>query len=147
MKALSIVALLFMTSINVHAKEIYFRKEKILLGENKITIEVADSDPKRQYGLMNRKFLPENQGMLFVFTEEKPLSFWMKDTLISLDIGFFDKNKKLIDIQSMVPASELELRPKLYQSKSPAQYALEMPMNWFGRHKIKVGTSFKNIKN
>ncbi len=138
--------LIFLLALQTQAKDLYFRKEKILLGSQKLTIEIADSDPKRQHGLMNRRSLPDNQGMLFVFKDERPLSFWMKDTLIPLDIGFFDKNKKLIDIQSMQPASALELQPKIYESKLPAQYALEVPIDWFSHHQIKVGTSFKNIE-
>jgi len=123
--------------------QLKFRKTKISVDGNLLTIEVADNDQKRQRGLMNRTHLAENEGMLFIFEDEQSLSFWMKNTLIPLDIGFFDRDQKLIDFQSMQPASEIELHPQVYISKKPAKYALEVPFSWFSRHKIKLGAKYK----
>ena len=122
---------------------IHFKKENIVLGNKTISVEIADSDAKREYGLMNRKVMPVNAGMLFVFQAEQPLSFWMKDTLIPLDIGYFDKTKKLIDVQSMDVISTVVTELKIYTSHGPAQYALEMNRDWFAHNHIKVGTKFK----
>jgi len=52
---------------------------------------MADTDPRREHGLMFRKFLPDDNGMLFEFNEERVLVFWMKNTLIALSIGFSTK--------------------------------------------------------
>ena len=125
--------------------DLKFEKTKILLGGKVVLVEVADTNEKREHGLMGRTSLGENAGMIFVFEEEHTLSFWMKDTLIPLDIGYFDKNKVLIDIQTMQPASPMEVQPKAYPSKRPAQYAIEMPMHWFARHKVSVGTKYKAV--
>ncbi len=125
--------------------DLKFEKTKILLGGKVILVEVADTNEKRERGLMGRTSLGDNAGMIFIFGEEHTLSFWMKDTLIPLDIGYFDKNKVLIDIQTMQPASPMEVQPKAYPSKRPAQYAIEMPMHWFGRHKVNVGAKYKAV--
>ncbi len=121
-----------------------FDKKKIILGGRTITVEVADTDPKRERGLMGRTTLADNTGMIFIFEDERVLSFWMKDTLIPLDIGYFDKTKTLIDIQVMQPISPIEKVPKIYPSKKPAQYALEMPLGWFTKNKVKIGSRYKS---
>ena len=122
-----------------------FAKTKISLGGQRVTVEVADTDPKRERGLMARTSLADNTGMIFIFEDERILSFWMKDTLIPLDIGYFDKTKTLIDVQAMQPFSPMEKEPKIYPSKKPAQYALEMPLGWFAKHNVKIGTQYKFI--
>ncbi len=124
---------------------IEFKKAKILLSGNTLVVEVADTNEKREHGLMNRTSLAENTGMIFIFDDERELNFWMKNTLIPLDIGYFDKHKTLIDIQSMQPSSPMEMSPKIYPSKKPAQYALEMPINWFAKHKVKIGAQYKSV--
>ncbi len=123
--------------------EIKFEKAKFILGRKNLQLEVADSNEKREHGLMNRRHLGENEGMIFIFDEEQTLSFWMKNTLIPLDIGYFDQSKTLIDIQNMQPASPMEVRPKSYPSKKPAKYAIEMSENWFRKNRIKIGAKFK----
>lgn len=122
-----------------------FEKVKISLGGQTITVEVADTNPKRERGLMERTSLADNNGMIFIFEDEKVLNFWMKDTLIPLDIGYFNNTKTLIDIQSMQPISLIEKVPRIYPSKKPAQYALEMPLGWFAKHKVKIGSKYKTV--
>jgi uncharacterized membrane protein (UPF0127 family) len=122
---------------------IKFRKTGIHLASQRLTVEVAETREGRERGLMDRTVLPEGTGMLFIFDNEETLTFWMKDTLIPLAIGYFDKNKKLIDIQEMVPASPAQLEPVLYPSLHPAKYALEVPKGWFSRHKVATGAQLK----
>lgn len=101
---------------------------------------VADTDSKRETGLMFIERLEKNEGMLFVFDRESPKNFWMKNTLIPLSIGFFDRNAKLVDVQEMNPGSSLmDLNVPTYESKKPAMYALEMPSKWFELNKLKLG--------
>lgn len=113
------------------------------IGDQIITVEVADTIESRRQGLMYRRSLPENQGMLFVFPTQRPLSFWMKNTWIPLSIGFFDSQRKLLNILDMQPESLLVKNPKSYVSHGPAQYALEMNKGWFAKNKITPGMTFE----
>lgn len=118
-----------------------FAKKVIKIGTRAIRVEIADTESKRQRGLMFRKKLDKDTGMLFIFPHEQPLSFWMKNTFIDLDIGFFDRHKKLINIVQMEAVkSEMDQSLPSYSSERPAQYALEVPKFWFKENKIKLGT-------
>ena len=118
-----------------------YQKEALLVGAQKITAWIADDDSRREQGLMFIEKLPDDMGMLFVFEKLQPLSFWMKNTVMPLSIGFFDQNGVLIDIHEMKVASSLmDLRPPTYGSRAPALFALEMNAGWFSRHKIKIGS-------
>ena len=103
-------------------------------------LEVADTNLKRANGLMNRKTLPPDNAMLFVFSEEAILTFWMKDTLIPLDILFLDHTLEIIDIKTMVPQiGALEKDLIRYTSKKPAKFALEMNGGLTQKYEIKTG--------
>ena len=99
-----------------------------------ITVEIADDPATRSRGLMERDSLPQDHGMLFVYSEEQVLSFWMRNTRIPLDIAFIDGNGVIVDIQGMEPHDE-ESR----LSRQPAMYALEMSRDWFEEHGVRVG--------
>lgn len=99
-----------------------------------ILVEIADEDEERSRGLMHRESLPENQGMLFVYTEERTLSFWMRNTLIPLDIAYIDREGRIVDVQQMEPQD-----PTTYPSAAPAMYALEMNQGWFEKNGVGVG--------
>jgi uncharacterized protein len=105
-------------------------------GEVRVWVEVADDPAEQAKGLMYRKTLGENRGMLFVYPEERELSFWMKNTLIPLSIAFIDSKRRIIDIQDMKP---LDDRPPHYVSSEPAQYALEVNRGFFEKRGVKVG--------
>jgi uncharacterized protein len=110
------------------------------LGRETLDVEIANSPAERAKGLMGRKSLPEGSGMLFVFSKPQRLSFWMKNTLIPLSIGFFDEEKRLFQVIDMATPENGKLA--LYVSKAPAMYALEVPQGWFDRHGIGLGTKF-----
>jgi uncharacterized protein len=122
--------------------EFVFPKGSIRLGGKTLKIEYANTPALRERGLMFRESLPEDHGMLFIFPGEEKLAFWMKNTLIPLSIGYFDKSKRLIDVQEMTPAAIGDRLPPSYPSKHPAQYALEMPKGWFERNKVGIGAAF-----
>lgn len=142
------VSFIFLISCSVgFAQEgVSFEKEKIILAGKTLTVEIAKTSAQHSQGLMHRKSLPENQGMLFVFEDESTRFFWMKNTLIDLSIGYFDKNKVLVDIQEMTATSVLETRPKTYPSAKPAMYALEMTKGWFAKNNVKLGQKFEFVK-
>jgi uncharacterized protein len=103
-----------------------------------VRVEVADDLAEQAKGLMDRTTLGENRGMLFVYPEERELSFWMKNTLIPLSIAFIDSERHIIDIQDMKP---LDDEPPHYVSPEPAQYALEVNQGFFESRGVKVGDS------
>lgn len=81
--------------------------EKIKIGNKTFEVEIADTEEKRRIGLSNRKSLPKNQGMLFLFDEEQEeVSFTMKDTSIPLDIIFIDEDGDVISIAKGEPHNE-----------------------------------------
>lgn len=101
----------------------------------KIDIEIADNDYERQLGLMNRKSMEVMQGMLFIFPQERYQSFWMLNTLFSLDILFINSNKEIVTIhKNTTPLSE-----QSYPSSKPAIYVLEVNAGFCDRHNIKLG--------
>jgi uncharacterized membrane protein (UPF0127 family) len=109
-----------------------------------LAIEIADTSAKREYGLMNRKYLPKNQGMLFKFHNPTFASFWMKNTYIPLDIAFLDENGKVLQIESMSPLST-----KTTYSNNRCKYALEVNKGWFCDNGVKIGSRIggEGIKN
>ena len=135
-----------MFTFAAHARDLdkLYEKAKFRLGKKEFTAYVADDDKGRANGLMDIEKLPADTGMLFVFQEERIQGFWMKNTLIPLNIGFFDKDGKLIDAQEMKPAESLMSADiPSYQSAGPALFALEMNSRWFEKHKIKPGTKLE----
>ena len=99
-----------------------------------LQVEIADEEAELQRGLMERTALAEDAGMLFVFDQEQPLSFWMKDTLIPLSIAYISAEERIVDIQDMQPLDETP-----HPSAEPAQYALEVNQGFFAEHNIGVG--------
>ncbi len=91
----------------------------------KIKAEFAKTPEEWQKGLMDRVSLSENSGMLFIFPDEKSRGFWMKSTFIPLDIIFISSQGRVSEITTLFPCQGAEICES-YDSKSPAQYALEI---------------------
>ena len=127
--------------------KISFETEWIQVGNKKIKVEVARSQRQHERGLMFRESLPAQEGMIFVFEIPRILQFWMKNTFIDLDIGYFNQDRELIDIFQMKASSVMTQAPDVYPSSQPAQYALEMNRGWFAKNKIKKGDRFFWIKD
>lgn len=100
----------------------------------RLFVEIADDHYKRAYGLMDRKSLGRNSGMLFRFPEQENLHFWMANTYIPLDIAFLDDDGKILQIESMSPLSTRKI-----SSCKPCKYALEVNRGWFRDNNIRVG--------
>ena len=106
----------------------------LIIQKKEIAVEVADEFHERQLGLMYRKELAEDKGMLFVYNNEKMRNFWMKNTYIPLTIAFVNKDGLILHLADMKP-----LDINAVSSKYPAQFALEMNQGWFSKHKIGPG--------
>ena len=103
--------------------------------KSKIDLEIADNDYERQLGLMNRKEMKENEGMLFIFPMQQLQSFWMRNTLISLDIMFVNDQKKIVTIHKETKI----LSDTSYPSTQPSVYVVEVLAGFTDRHNIQVG--------
>jgi YVTN family beta-propeller protein len=104
----------------------------------RVFVEVPDDLEESMRGLMFRKHLPGNAGMLFAYYDEKPRTFWMKNTLIPLDMIFVNGSSKIIEIKENVPPCAQDECPT-YPSKEPAQYVLEVNAGFVQEKGIKVG--------
>lgn len=101
----------------------------------RLNAERADNEFRRRKGLMFRKNMSSNRGMLFIFEEEQPLSFWMRNTYIPLSIAYIDGRGYVRVILDMKPLDD----SVTYPSRYPVKYALEVNQGWFGSHDITPG--------
>jgi len=111
-------------------------------GMHRIHAEVADNMSARTTGLMHRKSMDQNAGMVFVFEENAAHCMWMKNTLIPLSVAFVDETGAIINIADMQPHSE-----QSHCAARPARYALEMNKGWFAQRGIKAGTKLRGLES
>ncbi len=125
----------FLTSQDTTAE-----KEKLLatvVNKNaQLTLEIADSNYERIKGLQGREALAENEGVLFIFSDEDHRTFWMYNTPISLDIAFLDADKRIINIHKDTTPNNTAIK---YTSQSPAQYVIETRAGWFETYHVQEG--------
>lgn len=110
------------------------KRATISIGNKSVILDIADSPELRTAGLMNRLTLDENAGMLFIFDECKPRSFWMKETYVPLSIAYLDETGKILNIEKMSPLDLTGVK-----SAQPARYALEMNEGWFEKNGVTPG--------
>lgn len=114
---------------------------RLTLKEIVFEVEIAISYQERKKGLSGRKSLAENKGMLFVYDPPNIVSFWMKDTYIPLDILFFDRNGKLLEIVHNAPPCKKMPCPK-YTNKKPATFVLEIAAGLSEKYGFEPGDVF-----
>lgn len=111
-------------------------------GEVTYAVDMAVTPEERQQGLSGRETMAQNAGMLFIFEEEQPLHFWMKDMRFPLDIIWIDGQCRLIDVSADVPTPPPNARndeiPRV-QSPSPARYVLELNAGEWARAGLSPG--------
>jgi uncharacterized membrane protein (UPF0127 family) len=123
---------------------IVFRKDGALTLQPSgvtIDIEIVDEEPERIRGLMDRFTLPENAGMLFIFPQEELRSFWMKNTYISLDIIYINKNKEIVSIQKYTQPQTTSSIP----SDKPAKFVLEVNAGFSDKYMLQTGDKIEFI--
>ncbi|MDI3471818.1 MAG: uncharacterized protein PWQ20_90 [Thermotogaceae bacterium] len=122
-----------------------FPKGRLKIVQNsksmEIEIEIADKEELWQQGLMFRKSIPWKYGMLFVFPENATSGFWMKNTLIPLDIAFINSNGEIINIQRMEPCKAEVCR--IYKSPIPYRFALEVKAGFFEKFGFSEGAKIE----
>ena len=114
---------------------------ELAAGGHKLTAEVASNEAQRSTGLMHRRMLPENRGMLFIFPEIAHHSMWMMNTYVPLSVAFLDREGTIINIEDMQPQTQ-----NTHSARNPAKYALEMNLGWFSKRGIKPGTKIEGIE-
>jgi uncharacterized membrane protein (UPF0127 family) len=114
---------------------------ELRIGKHALTAEVAANDPDRMQGLMHRRMLPENRGMLFVFSNVARHGMWMMNTYIPLSVAFIDDNGVIINIEDMQPHTR-----DAHSAKQPVRYALEMNLGWFRKRGIGPGAKVEGLE-
>ena len=109
-------------------------RTRLQAGKATMDVQIASTFHQRQVGLMHRKNMPANEGMLFVFPESGVQCFWMKNTYLPLTAAFVDTDGTIVNMADMQPLSEQN-----HCSTKPVPYVLEMHQGWFKRHRIRSG--------
>lgn len=104
-------------------------------GIHLITAEVARTEQQREIGLMFRESMPANHGMLFLFERPGQQCFWMKNTLLPLDVAFIADNGTIVNTDRMKPRT---LDP--HCSTQPVRFVLEMNDGWFAKRGVNAGS-------
>lgn len=110
------------------------------IGAFVVQAEVAATADKRSRGLMFRKSLPDNHGMLFVFDEPSRICMWMKNTPLPLTVAFIDAAGRILNLEDMAPQSE-----QSHCAAAEATYALEMERGWFLDRGLTAGRQVKGL--
>jgi len=133
LEAVVIIVLLLLVLFLPNQKSI----AKVCFQENCFTVEVADTVKKQQQGLMFRENLERDSGMIFVFAKEGNYPFWMKDTLIPLDIIWINKNQEVVFIKENAdPCAEI---CESIDPKQNAKYVLELNGGLIDNLGLKLG--------
>lgn len=137
---LSCVFLLGILSCNkvVHSD---LPQDRLRIDGKEITVEIANQGISRETGLMFRREMPWDHGMLFVFPDAAPRFFWMKNTYIPLSIAFLDEKGRVLNILEMPPLTESN-----FPSQGSAKYAIEMNKDWFGKNGVKAGDQVEGLE-
>ena len=108
---------------------------------HKLTSEVAATDAARSTGLMHRRMMPENRGMLFVFPAAELHGMWMMNTYLPLSVAFIASDGTIVNIEDMEPHTQ-----NTHSAVRPAKYALEMNKGWFRKRGIKPGAKVVGLE-
>lgn len=111
------------------------------INAQRVYVEVARTPSERQTGLMHRKSLPAQQGMLFVYPHSDSHCMWMKNTLIPLSVAFIDESGRILNIEDMQPNTR-----DYHCATAPALYALEMNLGWFRSKGIHSGDKVRGLQ-
>jgi uncharacterized membrane protein (UPF0127 family) len=133
-KAISFLLAAALVSSVAARADVSFRTGQVQVAGHALKVEIADHEPQRMQGLMFRKKLGANDGMVFLFEEPGYHSMWMKNTLIPLSVAFIDGEGRILNILDMEPETL-----DAHTAAGPAVFALETNKGWFAAKKVKPG--------
>lgn len=106
----------------------------------RLSVEVARTPQQQQIGMMFRRRVPLNTGMLFVFDQSGPQTFWMKNTLVSLDLIFISADRRITSIAAAVPPTRVDTPEQDIPRRSGVgKYVLEVAAGFAAQHRLKPG--------
>lgn len=114
--------------------QLALQRVELTAGMHRIDAQVAQTPQQRQTGLMHRRDMPAQEGMLFVFEQPGVQCFWMKNTLLPLTAAFVADDGTIVNLADMKPQTT-----DSHCSEKPVRYVLEMNQGWFGKKGIKAG--------
>jgi uncharacterized protein len=137
-----LLVMLSSSSGSTHATDLPQNLKTVVLrmGVHKITAQLATTPAQHTTGLMHRKSMPKNDGMLFVFSQPDTQCFWMKNTLLPLAAAFVLDNGEVVNIEEMQPETLAT-----HCSQKPVRYVLEMNTQWFKVRGLKAGDRLQGL--
>ncbi len=120
--------------------DVSFRSGKVTVAGHPLKVEIASKEPQRMQGLMFRRKLGRDDGMLFIFEEPAYHSMWMKNTLVPLSVAFLDADGRILNILDMEPETL-----DTHTAAGPAIYAIETNKGWFAAHRVKAGDKVSGL--
>ena len=143
-RGVALVAGIFIACASLAAQTVAQPKLPVMelrVGGKQIHAEIADDEAEREVGLMFRKSLAGEEGMLFVMPQTGPVAFWMKNTSLPLTIAYLDTAGTIMELHDLEPHNE-----KVVPSQFPnITYALEMPRGWFTKNNIWPGEAVQGL--
>jgi uncharacterized membrane protein (UPF0127 family) len=129
--------LLLITALPARANSPQTDLPRITMGAgiHRIDVQVAATPTQRQIGLMWRKEMPQNEGMLFIFEQPTVQCFWMMNTLLPLTAAFIADDGAIVNLVDMKPQTT-----DSHCSTKPVRYVLEMNQGWFARRGLSAGS-------
>ncbi len=120
------------------APQMNLPRTTLTLGIHQIQAQVAQTTEQHATGLMFRTDMPQQEGMLFVFSAPSPQCFWMKNTLIPLTAAFVADDGTIVNLENMQPQTT-----ESHCSTKPVRYVLEVNQGWFAKKGIKAGAKLQ----
>ena len=133
------LATVFFTA-SVNAESYISQPVNLFAGMHHIEAELAATPSSRASGLMYRKSMPTQRGMLFVFPVAEKHCMWMKNTFLPLSVAFLDEQGSIINVEEMEPQTENN-----HCAVKPARYALEMNAGWFKSRGLDAGFKIAGV--
>jgi hypothetical protein len=138
--ALTIGALLTTATALAESPQLNLKRIELSAGMHRIVAQVAADNDTRAIGLMHRREMPVNEGMLFVFERPDRYCFWMKNALIPLNAAFIDDAGVVVNVADMMPQST-----QTHCAEKPVRYVLEMNAGWFAKRGFGAGTKIGGL--